>query len=58
MKSREFSHTAYNFPKLIDVCEKLAREFLARHGGRVERDATGEEVFVIPVKAPCPASWS
>ena len=61
-EQRQFSHTAYNFPKLIDVCEKLARQFLARHGGRVERDGTGEEVFVIPVKPPVPSklelSWA
>ncbi len=57
-----FSHTAYNFPKLLDVCEKLAREYLAREGGRVEKDAAGEEIFVIPVKKPIPdkleLSWA
>jgi len=55
-----FSHTAYNFPRLLDVCEKLAREFLAREGGRVEKGADGD-VFVIPVKKPIPSrlvySW-
>jgi hypothetical protein len=55
-EKRVFSHTAYNFPALIDVCEKLARQFLAREGGRVEKDAAGEEVFVIPVKAPLPSA--
>lgn len=56
-----FSHTAYNFPKLIDVCEKLAREYVIREGGRIEKDANGEDVFVIPVKKPTPSplvfSW-
>lgn len=56
-----FSHTAYNFPALVDVCEKLARQAIAREGGRVEEDARGEEVFVIPVKAAKPSglelSW-
>jgi len=42
-----FSHTAYNFPALLDVCEKLAREALAQNGGRVEKDAAGEEVFAL-----------
>ena len=59
---REFSHTAYNFPRLLDVCDKLTRQFLAVHGGRVERDASGEEFFVIPVKQPVPSklelSWA
>lgn len=56
-----FSHTAYNFPKLVDVCEKLAREYVIREGGRIEKDARGEEIFVIPVKKPAPSplvfSW-
>jgi len=52
-----FSHTAYTFPALIDVCEKLARQALAKEGGRVEKDANGEEVFVIPVKAPTPSRF-
>jgi hypothetical protein len=52
-----FSHTAYSFPGLIDVCEKLARQALGRVGGRIEKDAAGEEVFVIPVKAPTPSRF-
>ena len=58
----EFSYTAYTFPKLIDVCEKLARQAVARVGGRIEKDAEGQEVFVIPVIAPKPGraqpSWA
>jgi len=50
----KFSHTPYNFPTLIEVCEKLARQAVARAGGRIEKDARGEEVFVIPVQAPRP----
>jgi len=52
-----FSHTAYSFPGLIDVCEKLARQALAKAGGRVERNAQGEEVFVIPVCTPRPSPF-
>ncbi|NLX56202.1 MAG: ADP-ribosylglycohydrolase family protein [Planctomycetaceae bacterium] len=61
-ETREFSHTAYNFPRLLDVCEKLARQILARHGGRVERDANGDEFFAIPVVPAVPSklelSWA
>ena len=61
-EQREFSHTAYNFPRLLDVCEKLARTLLAQQGGRIERTASGDECFVIPVKAPTPSqlelSWA
>jgi hypothetical protein len=49
-----FSHTAYNFPRLIEVCEKLARQAVLRAGGKIEKDARGEEVFVIPALAPKP----
>jgi hypothetical protein len=52
-----FSHTAYSFPGLINVCEKLARQALAKAGGRVERNAQGEEVFVIPVGTPRPSPF-
>ena len=49
IRKPKFSHTAYNFPRLLAVCEKLARA-----GGRPRRraDRAGRrrrEVFVIPV---------
>ena len=49
-----FIFTAYNVNSLLDVCEKLTRDILIREGGRIEKDANGEDVFVIPVKAPVP----
>jgi len=50
----KFSHTPYNFPMLIEVCEKLVRESVVKAGGRIEKDAVGQEVFVIPVSKPRP----
>ena len=59
---KKFSFTAYNVPGLLDVCEKLARQIIIREGGRIEKDASGAEFFVIPVKAPVPPplelSWA
>ena len=52
--NRKFSHTPYNFPRLVEACEKLARQAVKRAGGRIEKDANGEEVFVIPVEQPRP----
>jgi hypothetical protein len=56
-----FSHTAYSFPRLIAVCEKLAREVVVKQGGRVEK-LGDEEFFVLPVRAPQPSklelSWA
>ncbi len=59
--SIEYSHTAYDFDALMDVCEKLARQAVERSGGRIEKDATGKEIFVIPAIAAKPSvleqSW-
>jgi hypothetical protein len=51
-----FSYTAYDFPGLMAVSEKLARQALVRVGGRVEK-RRGEEYFVIPVKPPVPSKF-
>jgi hypothetical protein len=51
-----FSHTAYSFPALVEVCEKLARRTVLAAGGRIEKDEEGEEVFLIPVQAPEPST--
>jgi hypothetical protein len=48
-----FSHTAYSFPALVEVCEKLARQAVVKHGGRIEKTDKGD-VFVIPVSRPKP----
>ena len=53
----KFSHTPYTFPKLIEVCQSLARQAVIKAGGRVEKNDAGEEVFVIPVRAPKPGKW-
>ncbi len=50
-----FSHTAYNFPQLIEVSQKLVRQAVLRCGGKIEKNAAGEEVFVIPVVEPKPS---
>ena len=48
-----FSHTAYSFPTLVAVCEKLARQAVVKYGGRIEKTDDGD-VFVIPVQKPKP----
>lgn len=61
-ETKVFSHTAYHFPALLDVCEKLARQAVVKEGGRVEKEPGGAEVFVIPVRPPTPSalelSWA
>lgn len=57
-----FSHSDFTFPRLLEVCEKLARENVVRQGGRIEIDSDGREVFVIPrqepTSSPLEQSWS
>jgi hypothetical protein len=55
-ETKVFSYTAYNFPGLLAVSDKLARQALARVGGRIEK-RRGEEVLVIPVKPPAPSRF-
>ncbi|MCA9425661.1 MAG: ADP-ribosylglycohydrolase family protein [Candidatus Omnitrophica bacterium] len=56
-----FSYTTYNFPALVQVCEKLAREAVISAGGKIETTPDEGEVFVIPAQEPNPApvekSW-
>ena len=44
-----FSHTAYSFSKLVEVCEALTRQAVKRAGGHIERTPEGE-MLVLPVK--------
>ena len=44
----KFSFTDYNFPGLLEVCEKLAREAVLKAGGSIESGPDGKEVFIIP----------
>lgn len=61
-ETKKFSHTPYTFPDLINVCEKLARQIVIKYGGKIEKDANGEEYFLIPVVQPKPSklelSWA
>ncbi|MGC9345079.1 MAG: ADP-ribosylglycohydrolase family protein, partial [Bacteroidales bacterium] len=43
----KFSHTDYDFNKLVKVCEDLTREFLLKYGGRILEEE-GSETFYIP----------
>jgi hypothetical protein len=56
-ETKVFSYTSYNFPALLAVCERLARQAVVRAGGRIEKDAAGEEVFGIPIEAPRPSKF-
>jgi len=50
-----FAFTAYNFPSLIKICEKLSTEAVVRSGGKIETNSEGIEELVIPVQTPIPS---
>lgn len=52
-----FSHTAYNFPELLAVCETLTRQTVRQQGGRIETSDDGKEILVIPVVKAQPVAW-
>jgi len=54
-QTKRFHSTPYNMPRLIEVCDQLAAQAVVQAGGRIERDAAGAEVFVIPVQTPRPS---
>ena len=51
----KFSHSRYDFPGLVEVSKKLVRQAVRRCGGRIAKDASGEEVLLIPKKAVTPS---
>jgi hypothetical protein len=51
-----WSYTSYNFPKLLTACGKIARQFVSKSGGKIEKKG-GVETFVIPVRAPKPSKY-
>jgi len=56
-ETRVFSYTDIDFDELIAVSERLARESVIAAGGRIETEADGSEVFVIPVQTPAPSPF-
>jgi hypothetical protein len=52
----KFSHTPYNFPTLVSVCEKLVRQAIVNCDGKVRTDRQGGEYFVIPRQKPRPSA--
>jgi len=54
-QDRLFQGTTMSPGKLFAATEKIAREAVVKCGGKIEKDANGAEVFVIPVQAPKPS---
>ena len=54
--SGNYRASGYTVPNVYDVSEMLVRKAVVRSGGKIEKDANGEEVFVIPVQIPKPGT--
>jgi hypothetical protein len=52
----KFSHTAYGFATLVEVCKKLARQAVIEAGGKIKKGPDGREVLLIPVLPPVPSA--
>jgi len=51
----KFSHTPYNFPMLVEVCQTLTRQIVLEAGDRIEIGADGQEIFAIPLRKARPS---
>jgi hypothetical protein len=50
----KYRNSDYTVPKVYEVSEMLVRKAVVRAGGKIEKDANGAEVFVIPVQTAQP----
>ena len=55
--TNKWENTDYTYPKLLEVTERVARANVIAGGGRIEKDASGEEWIVVPVQKPCPNKY-
>jgi hypothetical protein len=60
-EKRLFSASTYDWPEMLRVHEALARKVVVKYGGRIEKEASGKEQFLIPVQVaqpgPLEKSW-
>jgi hypothetical protein len=45
----------YTMPEVYEATERVARRVILKAGGRIEKDASGEEVFLLPVSDAKPS---
>ncbi len=45
----------YTMPEVYEATERVARRVVIKAGGRIEKNAAGEEVFVLSVSDPVPS---
>ncbi|MBW3625510.1 MAG: ADP-ribosylglycohydrolase family protein [Armatimonadetes bacterium] len=53
LAGRKFDYTDYDFPRLIDACERMARKVVAENGGRITGSGSDERL-ILPVQSPQP----
>ena len=56
-RTNKWENTDYTYSKLLEVTERVTRANILAGGGRIEKDASGEEWIVVPVQKPCPNAY-
>jgi hypothetical protein len=46
----KFAFTSYNFTELIEVCTRLAEQFILKSGGKIEKESDDNTYYYIPEK--------
>ena len=56
-KTNKWENTDYDWPKLLEVTERVAKANVVAAGGRIEKDGSGAEWMVVPVEKPRPNAF-
>ena len=55
--TNKWENTDYDWTKLLETTERVAKANVIAAGGRIERDASGAEWMVVPVQKPRPNAF-
>jgi len=50
-----YAKGVYTMPEVYEATERVARRVILKAGGRIEKDASGDEVFLLPASDPRPS---
>ena len=56
-RTKKWEFTDYDWQGLLTACEKLVRQIVVKYRGRIETDAAGREVLVLPDAKIRPSSF-
>ena len=56
-RTKKWEFTDYDYGRLMEVSERLARKLVVKYGGRIETGADGKERLLIPDSAVKPSAY-